>query len=164
MRCPYCSTSDDKVIDSRPLEEQSVIRRRRECLHCHRRFTTYERLDSNPLMVVKSDNRREPFNREKLRGGIVKACEKLPVSRETVERIIDQIDYELQEYVLEVPSRVIGERVLQKLHAVDVIAYIRFASVYRQFQDLNTFLTELEKLKKEKDVQTDMAAVLLHKE
>jgi transcriptional repressor NrdR len=147
MKCPYCGHEEDRVLDSRPLEAASIIRRRRECQSCHKRFTTYERLESVPLLVIKSDDRREPFNREKLREGIARACEKRPVGPDTVERLVSEIEYELQDYVMQVPSRVIGEKVLKKLMGLDAVAYVRFASVYRQFPDVDAFLHELEKLK-----------------
>jgi transcriptional repressor NrdR len=131
------------------LEGASIIRRRRECQACHKRFTTYERLEEVPLMVIKSDDRREPFNREKLREGILRACEKRPVGMDSIERILAEIEYEMQDYVMQVPSRVIGEKVLKKLKELDPVAYIRFASVYRQFQDVDAFMSELEKIKKE---------------
>lgn len=148
MKCPYCGHEEDRVLDSRPLEAASVIRRRRECQSCHKRFTTYERLENVPLMVIKSDDRREPFSREKLREGIARACEKRPIGADTIERLVSEIEYELQDYVMQVPSRVIGEKVLKKLMELDTVAYVRFASVYRQFQDVDAFLRELEKLKK----------------
>jgi transcriptional repressor NrdR len=148
MKCPFCGHEEDRVLDSRPLEAASIIRRRRECQSCHKRFTTYERLESVPLMVTKSDDRREPFNREKLREGLLRACEKRPIGADTIERIVSEIEYELQDYVMQVPSKVIGEKVLKKLMDLDPVAYVRFASVYRQFQDLDAFLEELEKLKK----------------
>src|SRR3982751_916762 len=107
MKCPYCGNEHDRVLDSRPLDGASVIRRRRECQSCHKRFTTYERLESIPLMVIKSDDRREPFSREKLREGITRACEKRPISADTIERLVSEIEYELQDYVMQVPSRVI---------------------------------------------------------
>jgi len=148
MKCPYCGHEQDRVLDSRPLDGASVIRRRRECQACHKRFTTYERLENVPLMVSKSDGRLDLFNREKLREGISRALEKRPVPAGTVERLVSEIEYELQDYLMQVPSHVIGEKVLQKLLNLDHVAYIRFASVYRQFQDADAFLHELEKLKK----------------
>lgn len=151
MRCPFCNGFNDQVIDSRPLDHSSVIRRRRECLECNKRFTTYERLEETPLMVVKSTQRREPFDRLKLREGVARACEKRPISSDTIERIVNEVEYELQDYVMEVESRVIGEKTLKKLLDIDLIAYIRFASVYKQFSDIDTFLLELRKLKKEHD-------------
>lgn len=149
MRCPFCSSFSDKVIDSRPQEHSSVIRRRRQCLECTKRFTTYERVEESPLMVVKSDDRREPFNRTKLREGLMKACEKRPISSDAIEKVISEVEADLQDYVMEVPSKTIGEKVLQKLAGIDLVAYIRFASVYRQFADLETFMNELKKLKKQ---------------
>jgi len=153
MKCPFCGHEEDRVLDSRPLEAASIIRRRRECQACLKRFTTYERLEQVPLMVVKSNERREPFSREKLREGIMRACEKRPIGPDTIERIVSEIEYELQDYVMQVPSRVIGEKVLKKLLEIDAVAYVRFASVYRQFQDVSAFLHELDKLKKVKEVK-----------
>lgn len=149
MKCPYCGHQEDRVLDSRPLEAASIIRRRRECQSCHKRFTTYERLEQVPLMVIKSDDRREPFNREKLREGIMRACEKRPIGPDVIERIVAEIEYELQDYVMQVPSRVIGEKVMKKLKDLDPVAYIRFASVYRAFQDLDAFHSELLKIRKD---------------
>ncbi len=149
MKCPFCGHQEDRVLDSRPLEAASIIRRRRECQACHKRFTTYERLEEVPLMVIKSDDRREPFNREKLREGILRACEKRPIGPDVIERIVAEIEYELQDYVMQVPSRVIGEKVMKKLKDLDPVAYIRFASVYRAFDDLDAFHSELEKIKKQ---------------
>ncbi len=146
MKCPYCGHEHDRVLDSRPLDAASVIRRRRECQSCHKRFTTYERLEEVPLMVIKSDERREPFSREKLREGISRACEKRPIGPDAIERLISEIEYELQDYVMQVPSRVIGEKVIKKLKELDLVAYLRFVSVYRQFQDVDEFIKELERL------------------
>jgi transcriptional repressor NrdR len=148
VKCPYCGNEQDRVLDSRPLDGASVIRRRRECQSCHKRFTTYERLENVPLMVSKSDGRLDPFDRTKLREGISRALEKRPIGPDTVERLVSEIEYELQDYLMQVPSHVIGEKVLQKLLQLDHVAYIRFASVYRQFKDTDAFLHELEKLKK----------------
>jgi len=147
MKCPFCGHEEDRVLDSRPLEAASIIRRRRECQSCHKRFTTYERLEEVPLMVIKSNDRREPFNREKLREGLMRACEKRPIGPDTIERIVAEIEYDLQDYVMQVPSRVIGEKALNKLAELDPVAYVRFASVYRQFPDIDAFFNELEKLK-----------------
>ncbi len=147
MKCPYCGHEQDRVLDSRPLDGASVIRRRRECQACHKRFTTYERLENVPLMVSKSDGRLDAFNREKLREGIARACEKRPIGADTIERLVSEIEYELQDYLMQVPSRVIGEKVLHKLLNLDHVAYVRFASVYRQFQDTDAFLNVLNKLK-----------------
>jgi transcriptional repressor NrdR len=143
-------------LDSRPLEAASIIRRRRECQSCHKRFTTYERLEEVPLMVIKSDDRREAFNREKLREGILRACEKRPIGPDVIERIVAEIEYELQDYVMQVPSRVIGEKVMKKLKDLDPVAYIRFASVYRAFEDLDAFHSELEKIR---SIETKAAPV-----
>jgi transcriptional repressor NrdR len=148
MRCPLCYHPEDRVLDSRPLESATVIRRRRSCVHCGKRFTTYERVEAAPLMVIKSDNRREPYDRAKLREGLVRACQKRPISSDTIEKLVSEVEYELQDYVLEVPSREIGERVLKKLYRLDPVAYVRFASVYRQFADLDAFLRELKKVKR----------------
>lgn len=147
MRCPGCDHPQDKVLDSRPLESASVIRRRRLCLYCGRRFTTYERVEATPLMVVKSDQRREPFSREKLKAGVMRACEKRPISPETIEKLVADVEYSLQDFVLEVPSQEIGERILKKLLRQDPVAYIRFASVYKRFGDLDGFLMELRSVK-----------------
>ena len=125
-----------------------MIRRRRLCLHCGKRFTTYERVEATPLMVVKSDNRREPFNRVKIREGLLRAFQKRPVAPDTVEKMVSEIEYELQDHALEVPSAEIGERILKKLYALDPVAYVRFASVYKKFDGLDDFLRELQKLGK----------------
>ena len=147
MRCPFCASPDDQVIDSRPIDKADVTRRRRACKSCGKRFTTFERLEEMPLTIVKSDHRREPFIREKLRRGILHACEKRPISIDTIDQIVDEVEYELKDYVMEVPSSEIGEKVLKKLHAIDQVAYIRFASVYRNFSDINSFLAEIRRLK-----------------
>ena len=147
MKCPFCGSSEDKVIDSRPLDASTVIRRRRQCFSCGKRFTTYERLESMPLVVIKSDNRTEVFDRNKLREGIQRACEKRPISIDKIEKIVSEIEYDLQDYVMEVKSSIIGDKVLNHLRDIDDIAYIRFASVYRQFEDVETFRRELSKLK-----------------
>lgn len=150
MRCPYCSYSESKVIDSRPAEEGTTIRRRRECLSCGKRFTTYEIIERLPLLVVKRDGSRQSFDRMKLIGGMVKACEKRPVAVDEIERIADEIEQELQSSLeREVASDQIGEMVMERLKTLDQVAYVRFASVYRQFKDINTFLDELNKLLKE---------------
>ncbi|MFH2070312.1 MAG: transcriptional regulator NrdR, partial [Elusimicrobiota bacterium] len=128
MRCPYCGFHDTKITNSRPFDSAMVVRRRRECPMCNKRFTTYEKMEQIPLVVVKSDGRREPFDVNKLRIGITRACKKRPVTGETIEKIVSDIEHELQEYILEVPSRVIGEKVLGRLLKVDSVAYIRFAS------------------------------------
>lgn len=148
MKCPHCSHPEDHVIDSRPVETANVIRRRRECLGCSRRFTTYERCETIPLVVIKSDNRREPFDRDKLRTGITLACKKRDISADQIEKVLTEIELQLQEdYVLEVPSRVIGNQVVSRLKDMDPVAYIRFVSVYRQFSDIESFVDELRQLK-----------------
>lgn len=147
MRCPYCKKSDDKVIDSREAADGVTIRRRRECLACSRRFTTHERVEEVPLLVIKKDQRRELFDRSKVLAGIQKACEKRPISREAQEDIVDRLQKMLDEkYEKEVPSSVIGECVMEELAKLDQVAYVRFASVYRQFKDINHFLKELKGL------------------
>jgi transcriptional repressor NrdR len=152
MRCPFCSYSESKVIDSRPAEEGSTIRRRRECLSCGKRFTTYEIMERLPLLVVKKDGRRQSFDRVKLLNGMVRACEKRPVPMAELERIADDIEQDLQNSLeREVSSVKIGEMVMDKLKNVDEVAYVRFASVYRQFKDINTFMEELNKLLSSKE-------------
>ena len=151
MKCPYCANLESKVVDSRPAEEGSSIRRRRECLACHKRFTTYETIESLPLMVVKRDNSRQAFDRNKLLGSMLKACEKRSVSIDTLERIVDEIEQSLQNTMeREVRSTEIGELVMDKLKDVDEVSYVRFASVYRKFKDINSFVNELNKLLAEK--------------
>ncbi|MDI6641722.1 MAG: transcriptional regulator NrdR [Elusimicrobiota bacterium] len=149
MRCPFCGFNDTRITDSRALDSATVVRRRRECPECLKRFTTYERMENMPLVVVKSDNRRETFDRNKLREGILRACEKRNISPAEIEKVVSEIEHELQEYVLEVPSRVIGEKVLEKLLKLDNVAYIRFASVYYQYANIDTFLNELIRLKEQ---------------
>jgi transcriptional repressor NrdR len=150
MRCPYCSYSESKVIDSRPAEEGTTIRRRRECLSCGKRFTTYEIIERLPLLVIKRDGSRQSFDRMKVIGGMVKACEKRPVPVDQIERVADEIEQELQSSLeREVSSAQIGEMIMDRLKDLDQVAYVRFASVYRQFKDINTFLDELNKLLKE---------------
>ncbi len=150
MRCPYCSYSESKVIDSRPAEEGTTIRRRRECLSCGKRFTTYEIMERLPLLVIKRDGSRQSFDRMKVINGMVKACEKRPVSADEIERVADEIEQELQSSLeREVSSTQIGEMIMDRLKDLDQVAYVRFASVYRQFKDINTFLEELNKLLKE---------------
>ncbi len=147
MRCPYCGNLDDRVIDSRMSKEGDVIRRRRECLKCEKRFTSYERIEESLPMVVKKDNRREPFQRSKVIAGLKKACEKRKVSTDTLESIADRIEKTVLEMgVKEVPSNLIGEEVMKALKDLDKVAYIRFASVYRAFEDINEFLDEIKAL------------------
>jgi transcriptional repressor NrdR len=147
MRCPFCSFTESKVIDSRPAEEGTTIRRRRECLSCGKRFTTYEIIERLPLLVIKRDGSRQAFDRMKLIGGMIKACEKRPVHVSDLENIADEIEQELQGSLdREVSSEHIGELVMNRLKDLDQVAYVRFASVYRQFKDISTFLEELNKL------------------
>ncbi len=151
MKCPYCSFEESKVIDSRPTDEGERIRRRRECLNCQKRFTTYEIIESLPIIVIKKDKSREVFNRDKLINGMLKACEKRPVSINDIERAVDDIEVKLQNSLdREVTSDAIGEFVMDKLKELDEVAYVRFASVYRQFKDLSTFMEELNKLLNDK--------------
>lgn len=147
MKCPYCENIDTKVIDSRPTEEGHAIRRRRECDMCKKRFTTYEKVEEIPLMVVKKDGSRETFDRNKVLNGIIKACEKRPISMNDIEKIVDEIERGLSNMMeKEIESRMIGEIIMDQLKGLDEVAYVRFASVYRQFKDINTFISELEKL------------------
>lgn len=151
MKCPYCGHAEDRVIDSRPTEENTAIRRRRECTRCLKRFTTYEKVESVPLMVIKKDKTRQTFDREKLLNGLLRACEKRPVSVDTLEKMVNEIEGQiLNSLKREITTREIGEMVMARLKDVDEVAYVRFASVYRQFRDINTFMDELRKLLKEK--------------
>ena len=151
MKCPYCGAEESKVIDSRPTEDSERIRRRRECLSCHMRFTTYEVVETVPLVVVKKDSSREPFDRQKLLGGMLRACEKRPVSYKMLENAVDNIEQKLlSSYDREIPTAYIGELAMTELKKIDEVAYVRFASVYRQFKDINTFMSELSKLLSEK--------------
>ena len=152
MKCPYCGEVDSKVIDSRPTEDGEKIRRRRECLNCKKRFTTYEIVETVPLMVVKKDHSREVFDRQKLLNGMLRACEKRPVALSSLEQIADDIEQELQSALeREISTTEIGEMVMKRLKDVDEVAYVRFASVYRSFKDINTFMEELTKLLKQKE-------------
>ncbi len=147
MRCPFCGNLEDRVIDSRMSKEGDVIRRRRECLKCERRFTSYERIEEVLPMVVKKDSRREPFDRQKILSGLKKACEKRPIPTEKLEDIVTQIELKLlAQGEKEVPSEWIGEEVMNALRELDNVAYVRFASVYREFEDVNEFLEEVKKL------------------
>ncbi len=149
MRCPYCRENNDKVIDSRETNEGKVIRRRRECLECGKRFTTYERVEENPLRVIKRDGRIESFSRDKLLKGILKACEKRPVKIEDIEALIDDVILTIQQKgEREIPATEIGEMVMEKLKKLDSVAYVRFASVYRDFKDVEEFLKEIQRLMK----------------
>lgn len=151
MKCPYCGFEESKVIDSRPADEGERIRRRRECLKCGKRFTTHEVIETVPIVVVKRDKSREVFDRAKLTAGILRACEKRPVSIEQIENMVDTIEAQLQSSLdREVTSMTIGELTMDQLKNVDEVAYVRFASVYRQFKDINTFMEELNKLLLEK--------------
>ena len=151
MKCPYCGYSESKVIDSRPADENSSIRRRRECLACGKRFTTYETIETVSVMVVKKDKSREVFDRNKLFNSMLKACEKRPVYMEQLESAVNEIEAVLQNSLdREVTSVYIGELAMEKLKSIDEVAYVRFASVYRQFKDINTFMDELAKLLNEK--------------
>jgi transcriptional repressor NrdR len=149
MKCPYCGFIEDKVIDSRPTDEGSAIRRRRECSKCTKRFTTYEKVESLPLMVVKKDKTRQSFDRVKLLNGLLRACEKRPVSVNDLEKLVDEIESQAYNTLQrEITSQQIGEMVMERLKDMDEVAYVRFASVYRQFRDINTFMDELTKLLK----------------
>ncbi len=151
MRCPFCSCLEDKVVDSRPTDEGLTIRRRRECVKCGARFTTYEKIETVPLMVVKKDGTRQGYDRNKIVNGIVRACEKRPVSIQEIERLADSIEVQLYNSMRkEVNSNEIGEIIMSSLKDIDEVAYVRFASVYRQFKDIDTFMAELTKIMKEK--------------
>lgn len=147
MKCPYCGYLESKVVDSRPADEGASIRRRRECLSCHKRFTTYEMMESLPLVVVKKDGSRQSFDRRKVLGGMIRACEKRPVPLAELEKIAEEIEQDLQNSMeREISTEAIGEKVMERLRDVDQVAYVRFASVYRQFKDIDTFMAELNKL------------------
>jgi transcriptional repressor NrdR len=147
MKCPFCAEIDNKVIDSRLSKDGNVIRRRRECIICSRRFTTYEHIEEIPVMIVKKDGRREIFSREKLRSGLQKACQKRDISVNVIDEFLDELERDLREAgEKEISSNKIGEKVMAKLHEIDDVAYVRFASVYREFKDVNDFVSELKKL------------------
>ena len=147
MKCPFCGEIDNKVIDSRLSKDGNVIRRRRECIICNRRFTTYEHIEEIPVMIVKKDGRREVFSREKVRSGLQKACQKRQISMNVIEDFLDELERDLRETgEKEIPSHTIGEKVMAKLHEIDDVAYVRFASVYREFKDVNDFVSELKNL------------------
>ena len=151
MKCPYCNASDTKVIDSRPADENSSIRRRRQCENCKKRFTTYEKLETMPLMVIKKDSTREAYDRSKIQDGVLRSCHKRPVSSEQINAVIDEIEnqiFNMEEK--EIETSAIGELVMEKLKGLDEVAYVRFASVYREFKDVNIFMEELGKLLKNK--------------
>lgn len=147
MRCPYCNYIESKVVDSRPTDEGQAIRRRRECIDCGRRFTTYEKVEEIPIIVVKKDGNRQVYNRNKLLNGIIKSCEKRPVSMNEIENVVDDIEKKLSNSLeKEITSREIGEMVMNRLKGIDEVSYVRFASVYRQFKDVNSFMDELKKI------------------
>ena len=149
MKCPFCSYNESKVIDSRPADEGTSIRRRRECLSCGKRFTTYEKIETIPLTVIKKDQSRETYDRTKIQDGIMRACYKRPISVEQIERTIDEIETEIfNKEEREIPSTEIGEIVMNRLKELDAVTYVRFASVYREFKDVNTFMDELKKMLK----------------
>ena len=147
MRCPYCNEENTRVIDSRPLEESNTIKRRRQCDKCEKRFTTFEKVEMIPLMVIKKDNNREPYDRQKIEAGIISSCHKRAKSLDQINKLIDEIETEIfNQGVQEISSSVIGEILMDKLKDFDSVAYVRFASVYREFKDVNTFMDELKKL------------------
>jgi len=151
MKCPFCTSHENRVIDSRVRKDGNSIRRRRECMSCNRRFTTYERVEEINLMVVKKDGTRQPFDRNKIMQGLLKAIEKRPIDPERIEEMVSELERDLQERgEREVGSKEIGERLISKLHEIDEVAYVRFASVYRSFKDVNQFMDELKDLLKEK--------------
>ena len=139
MKCPYCNEADTKVIDSRPADDNSSIRRRRQCERCGKRFTTYEKLETMPLMVIKKDNSRETYDRSKIEKGVLLACHKRPISADTISKLVDEVE-------IEISTSLIGELIMDRLKDLDAVAYVRFASVYREFKDVNTFMTELKKM------------------
>ncbi len=149
MRCPFCGNLDDKVIDSRKGKSGTFIRRRRECAKCNKRYTTYEYIEDTSLMVIKGDGRREPFNRKKLKNGIVLSCKKRPVSMEIIDNMVNKIEEKInKKFIKEAESKIIGEYIMDELRKTDEVAYVRFASVYRKFQDKKEFLKELNDLKR----------------
>ena len=153
MKCPFCSASETKVIDSRPVDENTSIRRRRQCEGCNKRFTTYEKLETMPIMLIKKDRTRESYDRTKLEKGIIKSCHKRPISRDSIQRMVDEIEntiFAMEQR--EIESSVIGEFVINKLKEVDEVAYVRFASIYREFKDVSTFMEEIGNLIKNKRV------------
>ena len=154
MKCIYCGATESRVLDTRPVEDGIEIRRRRECIKCLRRFTTYEKIDTISAMVIKKDGRREPFDPEKIRRGVIKACEKRPVARADVDALVHDVEMQVANSLMdEVPSEAIGEMVMSRLKRMDEVAYVRFASVYRQFRDISTFMDELNDLLNESAAQ-----------
>lgn len=153
MKCPFCSADDTKVIDSRPADDNSSIRRRRQCESCGKRFTTYEKVETIPLIVIKKDNNREPYSRQKIEAGIVRSCHKRPISADQIRKLVDEIETDIfNREDRELSVNVIGEIVMNKLKSLDPVAYVRFASVYREFKDVNTFMDELKKILDHNDV------------
>ena len=149
MRCPYCSYAESKVVDSRSAEDYNAIRRRRECLRCSKRYTTYEKVEDIPILVIKKDLSRESFNKEKIISGLIKACQKRPVSRAQIEEIAADIERNISnKMMVEIKSDYIGEMIMERLKDIDEVSYVRFASVYRQFKDINTFMEEIKSLMK----------------
>ena len=147
MKCPFCSAEDTRVIDSRPTDDNASIRRRRQCPVCGKRFTTYEKIETLPLIVIKKDNNREPYDRSKIEAGIVRSCHKRPISVEQITKLVDEVEVEIfNREEKEIPSSLIGEILMDKLKDLDPVAYVRFASVYREFKDVNTFMNELKKM------------------
>ena len=147
MRCPYCGLDNTRVVDSRPADDNSSIRRRRVCDECSKRFTTYEKVETIPLIVIKKDNAREAYDRKKIEAGVLRACHKRPISAEQISNLVDEVETEVfKREEKEVPSEVIGEIVMAKLKDLEAVAYVRFASVYREFKDINTFMEELKKV------------------
>lgn len=147
MKCPFCGHENTRVIDSRPAEENNSIRRRRVCDECDKRFTTYEKIETIPLIVVKKDNNREAYDRSKIEAGVLRACHKRPISADQIKKLVDEVETEIFSMEeKEIPSRVIGELVMNKLKDLEAVAYVRFASVYREFKDINTFMDELKKV------------------
>jgi len=152
MRCPSCEHEEDRVVDSRATKENSAVRRRRECLKCGKRFTTYEYIEHTPLMVVKKDGRREHYSREKIMNGLLRACEKRPVSREALDKLVDEVEESIGRSVRdEIPTQEIGNEIMKLLGGLDQVAYVRFASVYREFKDVTQFLDELRRLLERKE-------------
>lgn len=149
MKCPFCGHENTRVIDSRPAEDNNSIRRRRVCDECDKRFTTYEKVETIPIIVIKKDNNRETYDRTKIEGGVLRACHKRPVAAATITQLVDEVETEIFNYEdKEIPSDTIGELVMNKLKDIDPVAYVRFASVYREFKDVNTFMDELKKILK----------------
>ncbi|MBQ2451013.1 MAG: transcriptional repressor NrdR [Lachnospiraceae bacterium] len=147
MKCPFCSHENTRVIDSRPAEENNSIRRRRVCDECNKRFTTYEKIETIPLIIIKKDNNREAYDRSKIEAGVLRACHKRPVSAEQINQLVEEIEVEIFNMeAKEIPSQIIGELVMNRLKDLDAVAYVRFASVYREFKDINTFMDELKKV------------------